>query len=335
MKLSKRAIICIFLSYFFFTCSITNYAEGQSSDGYIKVSDGIRLFYRIEGSGGDPIVVLHGGPGFSMAYIRPDLLRLSQDRTVIFYDQRGSGRSTVTDDPDLLRLSKYIEDLDMLRRYFNLEKLTLLGHSWGTGLAALYAIKYPERIKEMLLVGPMEVRSNPYTEQFLSNMTSWMDEVTHKRFSELIVLKNKAEDVTWCNEFFTMLFRSYFSDPAKMNKMKGDICADPPEGILNGQKIEPLLIEELGDWDWRDSLRNVKSRTLIVYGLDDIFPIESAREWADSLFNARIIIIPESGHFPYVEQPDIFFKVVEDFLRGSWPENSVAIRNKLKNGEYY
>ena len=120
-----------------------------------------------------------------------------------------------------------------------------MGHSWGAGLAALYSIKYPDRVKEMILVGPMEVRTDPYTEQFLSGMTGWMDDKTQKRFSELAALQETAKDVKWCSEFFSLLFRGYFSDPSKIKQMRGDFCSDPPEALLNGHRIKPLVTKEL------------------------------------------------------------------------------------------
>ena len=94
------SVCSIFLSFSY----VTQAQEQKHSEGYIKTNDGLRLFYHVDGSGDDPVIVLHGGPGLSMSYLRPDLLRLSQNRTLIFYDQRGSGRSTVTSDPKLLSI---------------------------------------------------------------------------------------------------------------------------------------------------------------------------------------------------------------------------------------
>src|SRR5215203_7073017 len=104
-------------------------------EGYIHTADGVRLFYRIVGDGSEKLIVLHGGPANSMDSILPDLEPLAHDRTVIYYDQRGNGRSELIDDPDKLAISKHVEDLETVRRFFKLDKVTLLGNSWGGMLA--------------------------------------------------------------------------------------------------------------------------------------------------------------------------------------------------------
>jgi len=324
-KIAKHVAAIIICLVGLTHCSFSQAQVQDSSEGYIETSDGLRLFYRVDGPGDNPVVVLHGGPGLSMSYLRADLLGLSKYRTLIFYDQRGSGRSTITTDPSLLSVEKHIGDLDMLRRHFRQQKLTLLGHSWGSGLAALYAIKYPAHVNEMLLVAPMEVRSVPYTKQFLDKQFSWMDKNTQRRFSELLAIQDKDKGQDWCREFFSLLLHGYFSDSSKMNQMHGDICDDPQEALLNGSRVEALVTQELGDWDWRNSLKDVQARTLVVYGSDDIFPLESAREWAASLPNVRLMVIPESGHLPHIEQPILFFNAVKDFLSGRWPTHSAAV----------
>jgi proline iminopeptidase len=114
----------------------------------------VRLFYRVDGGGPDTIVVLHGGPGFNLEGIRPDLTALARHHALLYFDQRGSGRSEM---PDTLQLTAaaMIEDLEALRRAFRLDQLTLLGHSWGGGLAVLYAAQYPKHVRRMVLVAPI------------------------------------------------------------------------------------------------------------------------------------------------------------------------------------
>ena len=107
------------------------------NEGSIDAGGGVRLFYRGVGDGADTIVVLHGGPGFTMDYIAADLEPLAGRHTLIFYDQRGTGGSTLVSDSAGLDAQRFVEDVEAVRLHFALERLVLLGHSWGTGLAAL------------------------------------------------------------------------------------------------------------------------------------------------------------------------------------------------------
>lgn len=113
------------------------------SEGYFSAADGVRLFYRRIGSGTNALVCLHGGPGLNLASGCLDAEPLAKDRTLLMYDQRGSGRSQLVTDPKMLTARDHVRDLEALRQSFGLERLTLVGFSWGAGLAALYATEYP------------------------------------------------------------------------------------------------------------------------------------------------------------------------------------------------
>ena len=107
-------------------------ADPGVQEGYVEAGSGVRLFYRLVGTG-DTIIVLHGGPGFTMEYFAKDLEPLAASHTLLFYDQRGAGRSTLVSDSASLDGKRFAEDLEAVRRHFGLEQVTLLGHSWGAG----------------------------------------------------------------------------------------------------------------------------------------------------------------------------------------------------------
>jgi hypothetical protein len=102
----------------------------EAKEGYVEAGDGVRLFYRSVGTGGDTVVVLHGGPGFSMDYLAADLEPLAARHVLLFYDQRGTGRSTLVTDSVSLDAQRFADDLEAVRRQFGIQRLTLLGHSW-------------------------------------------------------------------------------------------------------------------------------------------------------------------------------------------------------------
>src|SRR6266581_2908340 len=114
--------------------------------------DGVRLFTRRAGDG-PPVVVLHGGPGAHHDYLLPQYDLLARGRTLLYYDQRGGGQSPVSRETPV-GWREHVADLETLRRQWALERLTLLGYSWGGLLALLYLLEYPERVERFALVSP-------------------------------------------------------------------------------------------------------------------------------------------------------------------------------------
>jgi proline iminopeptidase len=111
------------------------------------------LYSRELGQGAE-IIVLHGGPDFDHSYLLPDLDRLSDSFHLIYYDQRGRGRSADRVQPEDVTLASEIADIEKVRQYFHLDSVILLGHSWSTVLALEYALRYPERVSRMILMNP-------------------------------------------------------------------------------------------------------------------------------------------------------------------------------------
>jgi proline iminopeptidase len=122
---------------------------------------GASLYARTIGQG-RPMIVLHGGPDFDQAYLLPDLDRLKDVFQLIYYDQRGRGRSADNVQPPDVTLSSDIEDIDRVRRHFRLDAPVILGHSWGTVLALEYARRYPTRVSHLVLMNPAPVSAKDF-----------------------------------------------------------------------------------------------------------------------------------------------------------------------------
>jgi proline iminopeptidase len=289
-------------------------------DGYVDAGNGVRLFYRFVGSGRDTVVVLHGGPGFSMSYIAADLEPLARRHTLLFYDQRGAGRSTVVTDSASLDARRFGEDLEVVRRRFSLERLTLLAHSWGAGVAALYASRYPERVGRLVVIDGIPTRRALQTQGF-QRLDARRDSSTKQRVQAMRAARlANPGDAAACRAYYDLWFVATYGDTASAHRSRGDFCAGSPEAVANKiGSIERFTVPSLGDWDWRPSLRAVTAPALVIHGTGDFIPLESAREWTAALPGARLLLLEGSGHFPYVEQPERFFTVVEEFLAGRWP----------------
>ena len=303
----------------------TGQPESTDRQGFVDAGGGVRLFYRIVGTGGDTVVVLHGGPGFSMGYLAADLEPIAARHVLLFYDQRGTGRSTLVTDSTSLDAQRFADDLEAVRRQFRLRRLTLLGHSWGAGVAALYAGRHPERVGRLIIVDGISVRRTHHT-RGAETLDARRDSTTQRRLRELGAARlANVGDARACRAYYDLWFLATFEDSAAARRSRGDFCAGTPEALANKvRSVDRFTLRSLGEWDWRPALRAVAAPALVIRGTADHVPLESAREWATALPDGRLLELDGSGHFPYLEVPDRFFAAVEAFLQGRWPAGAEA-----------
>ena len=301
----------------------TTLAQAPSREGLVDAGNGVKLYYRLVGSGSNPVVLVHGGPGFTSDYIADDVATIARKHSLLVYDQRGIGRSTLVSDSTALAAQRYVEDLEAIRKHFGFQQLTLLGHSWGVVPATLYAMQFPKRVRRMILVGTIPATRSGLDSAF-DAMAKARDSATLRRMAELSQIRQvNPADLAACHEYYRLWFTPFFSTNAAANRMKGDVCAGSPESLKNKPNVGRFTFASLGDWNWMKALNEVDVPTLIIQGELDPLPIESAREWAAAMPNARLLELKGIGHFPYVESPEKFFGAVERFLRGEWPEGAV------------
>ncbi len=311
-------------------------AQQPPREGYIRTADGVRLFYRIVGSGTGTLVAVHGGPSNSMESILPDFEPLAINRRVIYYDQRGNGRSDLIKDREKLTVTKHVADLEAVRTHFNLKKMTLLGNSWGGLLLGYYAVAHPDKVERMILHSPgpsTKAFAVEMVEEIQSRMGNRYDAAKKKRFS---VVSNpqywvKADNPrAVCREFFQLLVPVYVSNLEAMKGFKGDTCASSEEAIRYQQVVNMHINNSLGDWNLLPSLSVVKAPVLVVHGAADPIPIESSEAWASAMPNARLLLINGAGHIPQIEQPEMFFGAVETFLKGSFPTDAKKVQTSTE-----
>jgi proline iminopeptidase len=120
-----------------------------------------------------------------MEYLWPDLVPLATDHTLIHYDQRGGGRSELPEDTTLLAIEYHIRDLEALRKHFGIGRLTILAHSFGPALAALYANDHPDRVEGMIFIGPVPPRRGGFFDRYSANLASRLQPEEQKRIGEL------------------------------------------------------------------------------------------------------------------------------------------------------
>ena len=306
-------------------------AAPADREGYLAADDGTRIFYRIEGAGPETLVVVHGGPGNSMESIRPDLASLARGRRVIYYDQRGNGRSQLVGD-DRLGLDRHIADLEALRRHFGLERMSLLGNSWGGLLVSAYAAAHPDRVELLVLDASapparsyLEALGNEFGRRARIRMTA--DQQRRLRFVFDPANWMAADDpLAICHDFEMAVLRLYAFDPDAHLSFGGDLCAGSREAVRRQQVVNQAIWASMGDFDFRQAVASVRAPVLVVHGTADAVPAAASRDWAASFANARLLTVPRTGHLIHIERPEIFFPAVEAFLAGGWPDGAEAIR---------
>ena len=303
-------------------------------EGYFSADDDTRLFYRIEGAGPETLVVVHGGPGNSMESIRLDMAPLAQGRRVIYYDQRGNGRSDLVDGAADLAVERHVADLEALRRHFGLEQMTLLGNSWGGLLVSAYAAAHPDRVERLVLDAPAPptlTELDGLNDEFERRARLRLNDAERSRLEFVARPDHWAQatdPVAHCREFARGILLLYRDDPQRELVIRGDLCAGPPEAVRRQLAVNRAIWRSLADFDLRPAVRRVNVPVLLITGESEAVPLSGLRRWGASYPDARLVIVPRAGHLVHLEQPDIFFPVVEQFLRGEWPAQAVPGGNQ-------
>ena len=283
-------------------------------EGKIDV-DGYQIWYRRVGNGGIPLLTLHGGPGAGHDYLEP-LERLATDRSVIFYDQLGCGKSGQPDDRSLWRIERFVAEVDTVRRALGLEQIHLLGHSWGGWLAIEYMLSRPRGVVSLILAS-----TSASLPQFVAETTRLKTELplgiyqTLQRYEalgdyhhpdyEAAVLEFYKRHLCRLDPWPEPLLRS-------IDTLTGNIVYE----TMNGPN-EFIVIGNLKKWDRTDRLGEISVPTLITVGRYDELTPACAETLRRGILNSRMVIFEESAHLAHLEEPDKYRQVVTDFLVNS------------------
>jgi proline iminopeptidase len=257
------------------------------------------------------LLVLHGGPGAHHDYLLPQLLELSSDYELVFYDQRGGGQSK-TDDRTPITWQTHVADLDLVIDELTLDPLSIVGYSWGGLLAMLYSIeafagRARHKPKRLVLIDPAPV-NREYRRAFESEFA--------RRQSDPAVAGLRAELATsglrerdpeaYRQRTFELSVAGYFANPAAAHDLT-------PFRVTG--RVQQSVWDSLGEFDLLTAgkLDSVRVPTLILHGDRDPIPIASS-EAAARTMGARFVTIDNAGHVPYVENPAALFAAIREFL---------------------
>jgi proline iminopeptidase len=288
-------------------------------EGYVRTDEGLRLYYRMVGDGPQPVLI----PLASS--LIDDCDPLVDGRTLIFYDQRGRGQSDPVTNPDWISFAHEVRDFETVRRHFHLEQVDLLGWSYLGAVTALYASAHPRYVRRLVMMCPMSPRSyysfggsSPEAEAARKKLKDRTDAAGEQRLEEMRQAgADKSDPIGYCRLFSRVYGANMMGKPSVYDNKRSDPCRYPNEWPENSKRTARLLFST--EWDWRSDVGSATMPVLIVHGAEDVLPLVGSYEWASALADARILIIPDVGHFPHLEAPEVFWSAVTTFLNGTWP----------------
>ncbi len=257
----------------------------------------------------DRALVLHGGPGAHHDYLLPQFLRLARNRELMFYDQRGGGRSKETGGRDVT-WQVHVDDLARVVRELSLEPLTLIGYSWGALLALLYSLEahrhrgLPPPVR-LVLVDPAPL-SRSFRETFEAEFARRQRSEALRELREDLAASGIRETNpdAWRQRQFELGVAPYFSDPASASRLT-------PFRVT--QRVQQSVWDSLGDFDLLPELGSLRIPAFFVHGRDDPIPLASTEMGAHAM-GARLLVLEGCGHVPHVEKPDALFAALDQFL---------------------
>ncbi|MDE3053360.1 MAG: alpha/beta hydrolase [Gemmatimonadota bacterium] len=279
--------------------------------GYTATTD-VPLFWAAYGESGAPrVLVLHGGPGADHEYLLPQMLELADERELLFYDQRGGGRSR-TDDRGTVTWQTHVADLAAVVRELGLEPLTLIGYSWGGLLALLYAataavdaaLPVPKRLA---VIDPAPV-SRQFRDQFEAEFARRQAAPAVQALRDELLASGLRErdPEAFRQRAFELSVAGYFADPRAARNLT-------PFRVVG--RIQQSVWESLGDYDLvaDGRLGTIRSPVLVVHGREDPIPLASSEACARAV-GGELVVLDGCGHVPYVEQPAALFAALKRFL---------------------
>jgi len=282
----------------------THQENGQTFDGPAG-----KIYYEVTGSGsGTPLLIVNGGPGFDHTYLHIATAwdTLGKNRRVIFYDQRGDGRSSPLQKGQSCNLADQIADLEALRAHLGFDKVDMLGHSWGGYLSMAYSARHPEHIAHLMIVDS----AAPKFSDTLFLFAQIFPEITERRnaYAFADAMGDKAASDASTHDYLTMLFYSAEKRDAFVAQMGA--------GAFHEEVLQAVT-SDLPHFDLNPEIAKFKFPVLVITGRYDInvAPLV-AYKIHQAISGSRFVVFEKSGHIPFYEEPDAFVRATEDFLAG-------------------
>jgi proline iminopeptidase len=292
-------------------------------EGFVN-ANGVLIYYKAIGKG-EPLVILHGGPGASHEYFLPYLLPLARTNRLIFIDERGSGKSEKLENVSNYTVEAMVEDVEAVRVALGLGKINLLGHSCGGVLAEAYALKYQENLSHLILCSTFHSTKalNEVFRQMKAKMSPELRARIDKMEAEGLFGHGKDYEknrytngymiAAWGEGYFPYLYQNRPDpnyDPVANGIMSWDLYRE-----MWGSQGEHVVDGNLTSAENGDRLSSIKVPTLITVGDHDECAPSLSEEMNKAIPGSKLVVLPNSGHMTFADQPGMFIRAVNDFLQ--------------------
>lgn len=285
--------------------------------------NGASLHYRVFGTG-DPMLMINGGPGMSSEGMEELAKKLAINNSVIIYDQRGTGLSEVPVlDETYINMEAMIADIEVLREHLNIESWIVFGQSFGGMLAYFYTAKYPKRVKAMIQSNSAGMSD---MEWFLNMNPTRNLSKTELDSLKIFETRLKGGDSTEVNlrnfaEARTSAYL-YKDDPELIKKMAVKMLSANP-------RVRTLVMKEVFSkgLSVENKMKRFKKPVLLIQGEHDIFMEQMILDAHQTLKNSKMLILPDCGHWGWIEQPEIYYREIGVFLKNVEENPDFSFKN--------
>ncbi len=301
-------------SFFFLLYWYSSFSQNLTPrEGFVKVEGG-KVWFKIVGEGKrTPLLLIHGGPGSSSCKGMPAYSRLSDERPVIFYDQLGTGNSERVWDTALWKPSRFADEIDSLRKALGLKELHILGHSWGGTVLIEYLSKNPSGVKSAIFAAPLISTSTWISDAkiLVSQMPRSLQD-TIKKY-ERIRDYEAASYVSATDSFY-----------ARYLYRKGDplcVTGGPENDSVYNYMWGPTEFTATGtlkNYDRTRDLEKLNLPVLFIAGQYDEARPETMKKFQAKVKGSKLVIIPDSGHGLYRDQPNLYNEALRRFLNNQY-----------------
>lgn len=287
----------------------------EKREGYVSVTGG-KIWYNLLGSenkGKTPLIVLHGGPGNTHDSLQASLHVLADERPVLFYDQLGSGNSDRPADESLWRTERFVEELAQIREALQLNEVHILGHSWGTMLAAAYLIdRKPAGVRSVIFSSPClsALLWKKDADRFLAQLPAEVQQT---------IAWHEEQGTTDSEEYQKAVKEYYRRHVCRLDPLPAVMVESRPKGnkdvyMTMWGPSEFCPTGNLKTFDCTDRLHEIDIPALFICGRYDEAAPESTRYYQSLVPRSELRIIEDSSHLSYLEQPEEYRKTVRGFL---------------------